>query len=195
LNRRWRKIPLDTEAAELMQFVLEGVQRMSALIKDVLAFANITQPDSRAPRPVSVQAALRESLGNLQAAIAESGALITHDNLPTMVYDLRQLSQLFQNLIGNAIKYRRPEEPPQIYIAVERQGREWIFSIRDNGIGFESAESERIFGVFKRLHGREVAGTGIGLAICRRIVEHHGGCIWAESAPGVGSTFSFTVPV
>ena len=186
---------LDTEAAELMQFVLEGVQRMSALIKDVLAYANITQPDSSAPRPVSVQAALRESLGNLQAAIAESGALITHENLPTMVYDPRQLSQLFQNLIGNAIKYRRPQEPPQIYIAVERQSREWIFSIRDNGIGFESAESERIFSVFKRLHGREVAGTGIGLAICRRIVEHHGGRIWAESAPGVGSTFSFTVPV
>jgi chemotaxis family two-component system sensor kinase Cph1 len=137
--------------------------------------------------------ALQEALSNLSVAIRESGAQITHDPLPTVMGDATQLVQLFQNLIGNALKFRR-EEPPEIHIRAEPKDGFWRLSVQDNGIGIESKYSDRIFVVFQRLHGRVAyPGTGIGLAICKKIVERHGGTIWVESELGKGSTFHFTL--
>ena len=124
----------------------------------------------------------------------ESGASVTHGDLPVIHYTSHQLVQILQNLIGNSIKYRR-EEPLRIHVSAVREAQEWVFSVQDNGIGFDQQHAQAIFGVFKRLEGRGYAGTGIGLAICQRIVERFGGKIWANSEPGVGSTFHFTVPV
>jgi light-regulated signal transduction histidine kinase (bacteriophytochrome) len=127
-------------------------------------------------------------------AIAESGAIVAHDDLPQIMADSAQLVRLFQNLIGNAIKFRGKKKP-KIYISARREGHDWLFSVRDNGIGIEPAYAERIFVVFQRLHTREeYPGTGIGLSVCKKIVERHGGHIWVESEPGHGSTFYFTVP-
>jgi light-regulated signal transduction histidine kinase (bacteriophytochrome) len=132
---------------------------------------------------------------NLNAAIAESGAVITHDPLPVLFGDRTQLTQLLQNLFSNAIKFRRPAAPPQIHVSAARQDGGWRLSVRDNGIGIDPQFFERIFIIFQRLHNRdEYPGTGIGLAICKKIVERHGGRLWVESAPGSGSTFQFTIP-
>src|SRR3954447_21783823 len=131
---------------------------------------------------------------NLETVMEETKASVTHDDLPTVTADHVQLVQLFQNLISNAIKYRKPQEPPQIHVSAEERAHEWVVSVRDNGIGIKPGYTERIFGVFKRLHGTEVPGTGIGLAICKRIVEKHGGQIWVNSEPGQGATFCFTIP-
>jgi light-regulated signal transduction histidine kinase (bacteriophytochrome) len=136
---------------------------------------------------------VQDVLANLQTTIEESGAHVTHDALPTVMGDAWQLTQLFQNLIANAIKFHG-EEPPRVHVAAKRGPEEWQFSVRDNGIGIEPEYAERIFLIFQRLHSRaEYPGTGIGLAICRRIVERHGGRIWAESQPGAGSVFRFTI--
>jgi light-regulated signal transduction histidine kinase (bacteriophytochrome) len=134
------------------------------------------------------------ALLNLELSINESNAGITRELLPTVLCDEIQVGQVFQNLIGNAIKYRRPNVTPEIHIGAERRDREWTFSFRDNGIGIDPQYHERIFGIFKRLHGRELPGTGMGLAICKRIVERHGGRIWVESNAGEGATFRFTLP-
>jgi light-regulated signal transduction histidine kinase (bacteriophytochrome) len=178
-----------------MEYVLNGVTRMNLLIRDLLAYSRAGESEADSRKPLSVKSALHEALWNLQAAITESGATLTQDELPTVLYNLRQLTQVFQNLIGNALKYRRADEPPRVYISAERQATDWVFSVRDNGIGFDAVHGERIFEVFKRLHGRDIEGTGIGLSICKRIVENHGGRMWAESEPGVGSRFYFTVPI
>jgi light-regulated signal transduction histidine kinase (bacteriophytochrome) len=131
----------------------------------------------------------------LQVAIAENNAAIVLDSLPTVIADKNQLTQLFQNLIGNAIKFRR-EAPPQIHISAELKDGEWLFRVQDNGIGMKSRYLDRIFEIFKRLHTRtEFPGTGIGLAICKKIVDRHSGRIWAESEPGIGTTFYFTIPI
>jgi chemotaxis family two-component system sensor kinase Cph1 len=133
--------------------------------------------------------------GNLQAAIQESGAVITHDPLPSVQADASQLGQVFQNLISNAIKFHRQDVPPRIHVSARLKDREWIFSVRDNGIGLGLRYAERIFVIFQRLHtSAEYPGTGIGLAVCKKIVERHGGRIWVESQPGHGATFSFTLP-
>ena len=192
LARRY-KDKLDADAQEFMHYAVDGASRMQALINDLLAYSRVGTKGGNF-EPTSSEAALERALTNLRLAIQESGAAVTHDALPTIVADPVQLTQLFQNLVGNAIKFRGAE-PPRVHVSAERRGTEWVFAVRDNGIGIEPAYRERIFIIFQRLHGRvEYPGTGIGLAICKKIAERHGGRIWVESAPGRGSAFHFTVP-
>jgi light-regulated signal transduction histidine kinase (bacteriophytochrome) len=133
---------------------------------------------------------------NLRSSIDQSGANVTHDPLPVVNADRTQLAQLFQNLIGNAIKYRSPDRRPEIHVSVHRENGSWQFDVRDNGIGFEQQYEKKMFLIFQRLHSRgKYPGTGIGLAICKRIVDRHGGEIWAVGDPGNGATFSFTIPM
>jgi light-regulated signal transduction histidine kinase (bacteriophytochrome) len=184
---------LDSRADEYILHIVEGTQRMQTLINDLLAYSRIGRR-GEAIQATAVEAALKATLENLNMAIREYGATITNESLPTVRADATQLIQLFQNLIGNAIKFRS-ERPPHIHIGVADAGDFWQFSVRDNGIGIEPQYFERIFQVFQRLHTRrEYKGTGIGLAICKKIIERHGGQIWLESELGQGSTFYFTLP-
>jgi len=145
--------------------------------------------------PTDAEQVLNLTLKNLQKAIEESKAEITHDPLPTVIVDEVQLVQVFQNLIGNAIKFHG-DEPPRIHVSAEKGQNEWIFSVRDNGIGIDPQYAEKIFGIFQRLHNaRDYPGAGIGLAVCKRIVERHGGRIWVGSEPGKGANFYFTIPI
>ncbi|MDQ3812825.1 MAG: PAS domain S-box protein [Armatimonadota bacterium] len=191
LQQRYQS-QLDGRAEQFITHAVDGVTRMQTLINDLLAYSRVGtrgQPFV----PVEMTAVLNDALANLKVLIAESGAVVTHDVLPTVSGDATQLTQVFQNLIGNAIKFRG-ERPPHIHIAVQREGSDWRFAVRDNGIGIEPQYAERIFIIFQRLHTRtEYPGTGIGLAICKKIVERHGGRIWVESEPGQGSTFYFTI--
>ncbi|HEY2989219.1 MAG TPA: GAF domain-containing protein [Candidatus Binatia bacterium] len=192
LGRRY-KGKLDADADEFIAFAVDGATRMQTLINALLSYSRVgTQGKEFAP--TSSDAVLDGILAGLKAAIGDSGAVITRDPLPTVTADATQLGQLFQNLIGNAIKFRN-HRAPAIHVAARQQGKEWLFSVRDNGIGFEPQYAERIFVMFQRLHGKgEYPGTGIGLAICKKIVERHGGKIWVDSKPGEGTTFYFTVP-
>jgi len=184
---------LDADADEFVTFIVEGATRMQTLINDLLAFSRVGMRGNP-PALIACEQVLQIAKQNLEVAIAESGATITHDPLPVLSADQTQLTQLFQNLLSNAIKFRRPEETPRIHIFAERQDGAWQFSVRDNGIGIKSQYFDRIFIIFQRLHGREeYSGTGIGLAICKKIVERHGGRMWVESEPGTGSTFHFTI--
>jgi signal transduction histidine kinase len=184
---------LDAKAAEFIGFAIEGVKGMRALIKDLLDYSRMGTIDMNI-KPADFSAAVEKAVFNLRAAIEESGAVVTHDPLPTIRADQVQISRLFQNLIGNAIKFRGTEAPA-IHISAERNEDGWIFFVRDNGIGIDPDNTERIFAVFQRLHTKEeYSGTGIGLAICKRIVERHGGRIWVASEMGKGSTFCFTIP-
>ena len=193
LARRYQG-KLDADADEFIAFAVDGAKRMQNLINDMLAFSRVTTK-GREFKPVEADAALKVALANLQAAIEESHANVTSDPLPVVNVDSGQLAQLFQNLIGNAIKFRG-KEPPRIHVAVERQAKEWVFSVQDNGIGIEPRHLERVFVIFQRLHSAaEYPGTGIGLAICKKIAERHGGRLWVTSEPGVGSAFHFTIPV
>ncbi len=184
---------LGEEGRKSLAYLQSGAERMSDLIKDLLAYSQVNMLDIR-PEPVNAETVLASTVMNLQMAIAESGAIVTNDHLPTVRIDQMQFIQLLQNLIGNALKYRNPEEPPHIHISARRERANWVFSVRDNGIGFDSRKADTVFGVFKRLHGKEYPGTGIGLSICKKIVERNGGRIWAKSSPGNGSTFYFTIP-
>ncbi len=181
---------LDSDADEFIAFAVDGAMRMQRLIQDLLAYSRIGTAQIRVTR-VSSQKVLATALNNLSGAIGDSGARITSDPLPTVQADELQLVQLFQNLVGNAIKYRG-EKAPRVHVsAVQKRGR-WQFCVKDNGIGIEAQYYDRIFGMFQRLHNRsEFSGTGIGLAICRKIVERHGGEISVASVPGHGSTFCF----
>jgi light-regulated signal transduction histidine kinase (bacteriophytochrome) len=165
---------------------------MELLIRDLLVYS---QTSVHEPQPTAVNAekVLAMTLMNLQLAISDTGAIVTNDALPTVRIDQIQLGQVFQNLIANAIKYRKPGEPPRIHISAEKKGNNWVFSVKDVGLGFDNQYADQIFGVFKRLHGKDYPGTGIGLSICKKIIERGGGRIWAESDQGVGSTFFFTV--
>jgi PAS domain S-box-containing protein len=186
---------LDGDASAFLEFITSGASRMEMLIRDLLAYTKAGQLE-RPAEPVDAGEALARVVANLSGAISESGATVTSDSLPLLRVHATQLQQLFQNLIGNAVKYRRPEAPPMINVRVQRAGESWLFSVSDNGLGIEAEYKERVFGLFKRLHtGDEYSGTGIGLAICQRIVERYHGRIWVESEPGKGSTFFFTLPV
>jgi len=192
LSKRY-KAKLDADANEFIDFAVDGAVRMRKLINDLLTYSRVgTQ--GKELSPTDSEAVLAQSVNDLKVTIEENGALVTHDPLPTVMADSPQLEQLFQNLIGNAIKFRG-NEPPHVHISASRNGKGWIFSIRDNGIGFAPEYSERVFVIFQRLHSRqEYAGTGIGLAICKKIVERHGGHIWVESDVGKGAIFRFTIP-
>ena len=185
---------LDSDADEFIAYAVDGSNRMQGLIQDLLAYSR-AGTNGKALREISSENALKEALANLRATIEESGAVVTHDSLPAITTDDTQLVQLFQNLVGNAIKYRTAEVPHVHVSAAKNGGNEWIFSVRDNGMGIDPQYFERIFIIFQRLHGREeFKGTGIGLAICKKIVERLGGRIWVESQPEKGSTFSFALP-
>jgi len=193
LSRRY-KGKLDSNADEFIAFAVDGAKRMQQLINDMLAFSRVATT-GREFKPVEADAALKQALANLKAAIEESHANVTFDPLPVVSADAGQLAQLFQNLIGNAIKFRR-QEPPRIHVSAERRAKEWVFSVRDNGIGIEPQHLDRIFVIFQRLHtAAEFPGTGIGLAICKKIAERHGGHLWVTSEPGAGSVFYFSIPV
>jgi PAS domain S-box-containing protein len=185
---------LDSDADEFIAYAVDGSNRMQGLIQDLLAYSR-AGTNGKALREISSEKALKGALTNLQATIEESGAVVTHDLLPAITMDDLQLAQVFQNLIGNAIKYRSAEVPKVHVTATKNGGKEWIFSVRDNGLGIDPQYFERIFILFQRLHGRkEFKGTGIGLAICKKIVERVGGRIWVESQAENGSTFYFALP-
>lgn len=186
---------LGEDGKEFIGFAVEGVSLMQTLIDDVLAYSKVDLKGIEWEL-TDVQDALDQALGNLRGRIAETKAIVTADSLPTIVADGTQLMQLFQNLIGNAIKFRQPSQPLQIHIGVQRQEDAWLFSVQDNGIGLDPQFAERIFVIFQRLHTRdEYPGSGMGLAICKKIVECHRGRIWVESQPQTGATFYFTIPV
>lgn len=185
---------LDEDGLAFIAFASEGAQRMQALVNDLLTLSRV-RTAARNFRDEDLNDILEVVLLNLQAAIRESGAEITHDTLPRLQVDRTQIMQLLQNLLSNAIKYRHPNRPPRLHIAVERQRQAYSFTVSDNGIGIEPQYRERIFGVFQRLHTRsEYPGTGVGLAICGKIIERHNGRITVESEPGKGSRFIFTLP-
>jgi two-component system sensor kinase len=191
LQRRYHG-QLDENADQFIQTVIEGAARMKTLINDLLAFSRVgTQGKSF--EPTNMTEVLERALANLKVAIEESGAVVTHDELPMVQGDASQLVRLLQNLIGNAIKFRG-ERAPRIHVGTERRKHDWLFWIQDNGIGIAPEHCERVFKIFQRLHSREeYAGTGIGLAVCQKTVTRHGGRIWVESEPGVGSKFLFTI--
>ena len=184
---------LDEKADQFISRAVSGTQRMARLIDDLLAYARAGSqaPD---PQPVAAEAVFQSALANLEAAIQSSGATVAHTPLPVVLADPSELNQLFQNLIGNALKFRS-DAPPSVEVSAERKGGEWIFSVRDNGIGIDPKHADRIFQVFERVHShKQYSGSGIGLATCKKIVERHGGRIWVESEPGRGSTFRFALP-
>jgi light-regulated signal transduction histidine kinase (bacteriophytochrome) len=184
-----RNTSLDDNGRKLAAFVVEGAKRMSTLLDDLLAFAGLSagiQLDR-----VELSGALQQAIKNLEELIRESAAKITVSALPSIRGNHSHLVELFQNLIGNAIKYRS-NAPSEVDVSAERLGDEWIIRVKDNGIGIAPEYHTHVFGLLKRLHGREVPGTGIGLAICKKIVEIMGGRIWVESEPGRGATFCFT---
>jgi PAS domain S-box-containing protein len=205
---------LDADANEFIGYAVDGANRMQKMINDLLSYSRVGTR-GKLFETVDCTAILNQALTNLKIAIKETGAVITHDPLPTMMGDESQLVQLFQNLIDNAIKFRG-KETPHIHISATHESRKtmddgretidqlrtqlselkegWVFSVRDNGIAIDPQDKERIFTIFQRLHGRDYSGTGIGLSICKRIVERYGGKIWVESEPEKGSTFYFTIP-
>jgi PAS domain S-box-containing protein len=187
------KDKLDADANEFIGYAVDGANRMQKMINDLLSYSRVGTR-GKPFEAVGCTAILNQALTNLRMVIEETGAMITQDPLPTVMGEESQLVQLFQNLIDNAIKFRR-EEPPRIHISAEDRGNDWFFSIKDNGIGIDPQYNERIFIIFQRLHRREeYPGTGIGLTICKKIVERHGGRVWVDSQPGNGSTFYFTIP-
>jgi signal transduction histidine kinase len=184
---------LDEKKLEYMNFATDGVARMQSLINGLLEYSRVGRRGG-VPEPTDSKTSLGNAVAYLRASIKETGAKVTADDLPLVHVDAVQLTQLFQNLISNAIKFRG-DQPPMVHISAARQDDCWQFAVSDNGIGIEPQYTERIFQIFQRLHTREqYPGTGIGLAICKKIVEHHGGKIWVESQPEKGSTFYFTIP-
>jgi light-regulated signal transduction histidine kinase (bacteriophytochrome) len=192
LARRYQG-QLDADADDFIAYIVDGATRMQRLINDLLAYSRVGRW-GRGFAPIECTAIVRMACDNLRAAIEEGDAIVLIGPLPVVMADETQLVQLFQNLIGNAIKFRG-DKPVQVSIGAERRGQDWLLWVRDNGIGIEPQFAERIFLIFQRLHSRDqYSGTGIGLAIAKKIVERHGGRIWVESQRGEGSTFYFTLP-
>ena len=186
------KDKLDSDAREFIDFAVDGAQRMQTMINDLLQYSRITTRGKPFEK-TDLEQVLETVLVNLKISIEESKAKITHDTLPKVLVDRTQMERLLQNLIGNAIKYA-DNRKPKIHISAKKKKEAYTFSIQDNGIGIEDEFKEKIFGIFQRLHTREeYSGTGIGLAICKKIVERHGGRIWVDSEKGRGSTFKFTI--
>ena len=183
---------LDSDADEFITYAVDGATRMQQLINALLAYSRVGSRGKNF-QLIDCETAFDHAVANLKVAIEESGAVVTHDTLPMMVADNSQIVQLFQNLIGNAIKFRN-NRPPEVHIGVEPKDAEWLFSVSDNGIGIDPEYAARIFLIFQRLHSKtEYPGTGIGLAVCKKIVDRHNGRIWVESEPGKGATFYFTI--
>ena len=192
LSKRYQG-KLDQKADTYIGFIVDGAKRMQVLINDLLTYSRVGTR-GKPLGPTDCEAVLKAALTSLQIAIRESGAVVTQDPLPTVMGEESQLGQLFQNLIGNGIKYRN-SSAPKIHVSCRQEAGDWLFSMKDNGIGIDPQYAERIFIIFQRLHTREeYPGTGIGLAVCRKIVERHGGRIWVESEVGKGATFYFTLP-
>jgi signal transduction histidine kinase len=183
---------LDKSAAECMNFVVDGAQRMRLFIEELLRYARAMHSD-RQMGTLNSESMLRRVMGNLEAAINDSGAKISFDSLPEVTADTG-VEHVFQNLISNAIKYKRPDAAPEIHISARPDGDAWLFSVKDNGIGIEPRYQQSIFRIFQRLHSPEVPGYGIGLALSQKVIQAHGGAIWVESELGAGSTFYFTLP-
>jgi hypothetical protein len=184
---------VDEKGQRWIHYMVDASKRMQRLIEDLLVYSRVGTK-GKEPAQVESKKCVQDALANLRLAIERSSAEVTHDPLPAVMGDPVQLTQLFQNLVGNALKYR-DEEQPRIHIFVRRENTYWQFSVRDNGIGIDPRFHERIFGLFQRLHERgKYEGTGIGLAICKKIVERHGGTIWVASNPDKGTTFHFTLP-
>lgn len=192
LQRRYGE-KLGPEADQFISYVVGGARRMEMLLKDLLAYSQTGSSDEGPAQPLNLGSVVEKVLPNLQASIEQNGAIITWDSLPTVQAHEIRLVQLIQNLIGNAIKYRSAAAP-RIHISAEQDHTGFIISVEDNGIGIDPEYGQQIFGIFKRLHGQNYPGTGIGLAICQRIVERYGGRIWVESAVGKGSRFRFNLP-
>jgi len=191
LERRYND-KLDTDANEFIGYIVDGAKRMQRLIQDLLVYSRIGRTDMTIEE-IDSNSILERVINSMMPVIKESKAVITHDELPTQTGSESSFIQLFQNLIGNAIKFHGPE-PPRVHVSAVKKDKEWVFSVRDNGIGIEPQYKDRIFLIFQRLHGRDqYPGTGIGLAICKKIVETQGGRIWVESEHGKGSTFYFTI--
>ncbi|HJW09809.1 MAG TPA: ATP-binding protein [Holophagaceae bacterium] len=185
---------LDEDADEFIRYASEGARNMQAMILDLLAYARLNA-DAPGGAPARLDAALDGALMNLHVALAEAAPVLRREALPEVPGDLGQLTQLYQNLIGNALKFRSPGRAAEIGIGAERDGDRWRCWVKDNGIGLDTRQADRIFILFQRLHARDAfPGSGIGLAFCKRIVERHGGRIWVESTPGEGATFFFTLP-
>ena len=184
---------LGEEADRFISYSVEGALRIEALLKALLAYWEVTERGQDSFSSIDCGAVLAKVLLNLQAAIAENGAIVTSDPLPTVVAEEVMLTQVLQNLISNSIKYKG-DRAPRIHVSAEKDAEGWLFAVRDNGIGIDPQDTGRVFGMFKRLHGRDIPGTGIGLALCKKIVERKGGRIWVDSETGRGATFKFTIP-
>ncbi len=183
---------IDEDGKEFIHFITDGAKKMNTLIKDLLLYSRITT-QAKASKKTDLEEVIKDALFNLKESIDESGAIITYDEMPILKIDKTQFIQLFQNLISNAIKFRRID-PPKIHIGVNNINNEWFFSVKDNGIGIEQQYYSKLFNIFYRLHTKEeYPGTGIGLPICKKIVQRYGGKIWVESELGKGSTFYFTI--
>jgi light-regulated signal transduction histidine kinase (bacteriophytochrome) len=192
LSRRYQG-KLDADADEFIGYAVDGATRMQQLINDLLAYSRVGTR-GKPSEPTDCGEILNKALINLRVAIEENNAVVTHDQLPTVAADATQMIQLFQNLIGNAIKFHG-DKRPEVHVGAKHNGNEWLFSVSDNGIGIDPKYHERIFVLFQRLHGRkEYPGTGIGLTVSKKIVERHKGRIWVESQSGQGATFHFTIP-
>jgi light-regulated signal transduction histidine kinase (bacteriophytochrome) len=184
---------LEGEASTCVGFITEGTKRMRELLADLLAYAQVTGDGHEFPESVDLNLAFRKALENCKAAVDETSATVTSDSLPSVRGHEPHFIQLFQNLISNGIKYRN-ESPPRIHVSSVNQGGVWRLAVTDNGIGIAPEYQKYIFGVFKRLHGKKIPGTGIGLAICLRVVEKYGGQMWVDSEVDQGATFYFTLP-